>query len=109
MTSEETINSCKSKMKKAFDVFNNDLGSLRTGRANIAMQEIITWFMRKRQYTRLDNIIIQIDTALNGSSKSHPEHVKREYPGKLAPESNLSRKEKKHVSGLMRVNHAGEV
>ncbi len=65
--------------------------------------------MRKRQYTRLDNIIIQIDTALNGSSKSHPEHVKREYPGKLAPESNLSRKEKKHVSGLMRVNHAGEV
>ena len=41
MTSEETINSCKSKMKKAFDVFNNDLGSLRTGRANVAMLDII--------------------------------------------------------------------
>ena len=41
MTSEETISSCKSKMKKAFDVFNNDLGSLRTGRANVAMLDII--------------------------------------------------------------------
>ena len=28
-------------MKKAFDVFNSDLGSLRTGRANIAMLDII--------------------------------------------------------------------
>ena len=41
MTSEETISSCKSKMKKAFDVFNNDLGSLRTGRANVSMLDII--------------------------------------------------------------------
>ena len=41
MTSDETINSCKSKMKKAFDIFNTDLGSLRTGRANIAMLDII--------------------------------------------------------------------
>ena len=41
MTSEETINNCKSKMKKAFDVFNSDLGSLRTGRANPAMLDII--------------------------------------------------------------------
>ena len=41
MTPEEVINNCKSKMKKAFDVFNNDLGSLRTGRANAAMLDII--------------------------------------------------------------------
>ena len=41
MTSEETINNCKSKMKKAFDVFNSDLGSLRTGRANATMLDII--------------------------------------------------------------------
>ena len=41
MTSEETIKSCKSKMKKAFDIFNIDLGSLRTGRANVAMLDII--------------------------------------------------------------------
>ena len=41
MTSENTINDCKSKMKKAFDVFNNDLGSLRIGRANVSMLDII--------------------------------------------------------------------
>ena len=41
MTSEETIKSCNSKMKKAFDVFNNDLGSLRIGRANVSMLDII--------------------------------------------------------------------
>ena len=41
MTSEETIKSCSVKMKKAFDVFNQDLGSLRTGRANVAMLDII--------------------------------------------------------------------
>ena len=41
MTSEETINKCISKMKKAFEVFNHDLGSLRTGRANASMLDII--------------------------------------------------------------------
>ena len=41
MTSDETINNCKSKMKKAFIVFNTDLGSLRTGRANATMLNII--------------------------------------------------------------------
>ena len=41
MTSEETIKSCNSKMKKAFDVFKHDLGSLRTGRANASMLDII--------------------------------------------------------------------
>ena len=41
MTSEDTINNCNSKMKKAFDVFNHDLGSLRTGRANASMLDIV--------------------------------------------------------------------
>ena len=41
MTAEDTINNCNSKMKKAFDVFNHDLGSLRTGRANVSMLDII--------------------------------------------------------------------
>ena len=41
MTSEETIKICNSKMKKALDVFNHDLGSLRTGRANATMLDII--------------------------------------------------------------------
>ena len=41
MTSKETINNCNLKMKKAFDIFNQDLSSLRTGRANVAMLDII--------------------------------------------------------------------
>ena len=41
MTSEETIKNCNSKMKKAFSVFTQELASLRTGRANPAMLDII--------------------------------------------------------------------
>ena len=41
MTTDETIKSCSSKMKKAFDVFSHELGSLRTGRANSSMLDII--------------------------------------------------------------------
>ena len=41
MSSEEIVTHCNSKMKKAFDVFNHDLGSLRTGRANASMLDII--------------------------------------------------------------------
>ena len=41
MMSDDIINNCKSKMKKAFVVFNSDLCSLRTGRANATMLDII--------------------------------------------------------------------
>ena len=41
MASEEVIKVCTSKMKKAFEVFSHDLASLRTGRANVSMLDII--------------------------------------------------------------------
>ena len=41
MISEEIVNTCRSKMKKAFDVFSHELSSLRTGRANSSMLDII--------------------------------------------------------------------
>ena len=41
MPSENILANCSSKMKKAFDVFNQELGSLRTGRANVAMLDIV--------------------------------------------------------------------
>ena len=41
MSSEEILKNCNSKMKKAFDVFSQDLASLRTGRANAAMLDIV--------------------------------------------------------------------
>ena len=64
--------------------------------------------MEKRQYSKLDNIIMQIDAVLRDSSKSS-EHSTREYPGDLYPHSDLNEQEKRHVSGLMRINHAGEI
>ena len=41
MASEEVIKVCTSKMKKAVEVFSHDLASLRTGRANVSMLDII--------------------------------------------------------------------
>ena len=41
MTAEDILKNCVSKMKKAYDIFNQDLSSLRTGRANAHMLEII--------------------------------------------------------------------
>ena len=41
MSLEEIINNCNSKMKKAFEVFSQDLSSLRIGRANASMLDII--------------------------------------------------------------------
>ena len=41
MSSEDVLGNCKLKMKKAYDVFSNELSSLRTGRANISMLDII--------------------------------------------------------------------
>tara|TARA_Y100000590_G_scaffold69164_1_gene75451 strand:+ start:2019 stop:2600 length:582 start_codon:yes stop_codon:yes gene_type:complete len=41
MPSEEVIKVCTSKMKKAFEIFSQELASLRTGRANASMLDII--------------------------------------------------------------------
>ncbi len=41
MTTEVILSNCNLKMKKAFDVFNQELSSLRTGRANASMLDII--------------------------------------------------------------------
>ena len=41
MNPDEVLKNCNSKMKKAFDDFSNDLASLRTGRANASMLDII--------------------------------------------------------------------
>ena len=41
MSSEDILNNCNTKMKKAFDIFKQDLSSLRTGRAHVSMLDII--------------------------------------------------------------------
>ena len=41
MSADEALKNCNSKMNKAFEVFNSDLSTLRTGRANTSMLDII--------------------------------------------------------------------
>ena len=41
MDSEDILSNCNAKMKKTFDVFVQDLSSLKTGRANVSMLDII--------------------------------------------------------------------
>ena len=41
MTPEEVLKTCNSKMKKAYEIFSQDLASLRTGRANASMLDTI--------------------------------------------------------------------
>ena len=41
MSSQDILSSCNTKMRKAFDIFSQDLSSLRTGRANVSMLDII--------------------------------------------------------------------
>ncbi len=65
--------------------------------------------IKSRKYTALDRGIIFLDSALADLAKSTPSRRIRPYPAETHSESNLDENEKKHISGLMRVNHAGEI
>ncbi len=65
--------------------------------------------MKSRQYSALDRGILFFDSALANLSKSDTIRKKRPYPAATHSESNLGENEKKHISALMRVNHAGEI
>ena len=65
--------------------------------------------MKPRKYSALDRGIMVLDSVLSGIIKVSPGREKRLYPGSSHSETNLDANEKRHVSGLMRVNHAGEI
>ena len=65
--------------------------------------------MKSRQYSALDNIIIALDSRLKAGNSTSMERSDRPYPAAELAESNLNEDEKRHISGLMRVNHAGEI
>jgi ubiquinone biosynthesis monooxygenase Coq7 len=54
-----------------------------------------------------DAFILQIDKALR--TVFAPAGSWRDYPDARLPEAELSDAEKRHIAGLMRVNHSGEV
>lgn len=68
-----------------------------------------TLSMSQIQLSLIDRLIIQADRALRTLTAADDLTAERISPAKRLPESELSRAEKQHAAGLMRVNHAGEV
>jgi ubiquinone biosynthesis monooxygenase Coq7 len=64
--------------------------------------------MRKRRLSLLDRLICEADTVMRTiTDQGHS--AGRPSPSEGHSESQLSEPERKHVAGLMRVNHTGEV
>ncbi len=61
-----------------------------------------------RHYTKLDQIIASMDEALRISTGDAPA-PSRENPAGDIPPVDLNDEERRHVAGLMRINHSGEV
>lgn len=57
----------------------------------------------------IDQLIVNVDNVLKTVLPFDNRPSQRATPGEKTKEQLLSLKEKKHVAGLMRVNHAGEV
>ena len=67
--------------------------------------------MKSRNYNNFDRVILALDSLL-GNLKLNtelPGQNKRPYPAEHYEDTRLNNDEKKRVSGLMRVNHAGEI
>jgi ubiquinone biosynthesis monooxygenase Coq7 len=62
-----------------------------------------------RQLTWIDKIIGEVDNALRTLTTPKQRASDRPNPAKKIKAAPLSISEKRHVAGLMRVNHAGEV
>lgn len=63
---------------------------------------------KTRNFTLIDHLCLGIDQALRAINDT-TQTTDREYPAQNEKEPALTSKERKHVAGLMRVNHAGEV
>lgn len=62
-----------------------------------------------RKMNTLDTLIHEVDNALRTLFPQTHRISTRHSPAKELPEASLTLLEKKHIAGLMRVNHAGEV
>ena len=64
--------------------------------------------MRKRRLSLLDTLVSEVDTVVKTiTSRGH--HAARPSPSDGHQDTALSESERRHVAGLMRVNHTGEV
>ena len=62
----------------------------------------------ERYYSPVDRLLLQADAALR-TLLPFSGHPYRPSPGLTQPDAELSRDDTRHVAGLMRVNHTGEV
>ncbi|NNJ71815.1 MAG: demethoxyubiquinone hydroxylase family protein, partial [Enterobacterales bacterium] len=62
----------------------------------------------ERQFDFLDQAVFALDTGLR-TLFNNPAVTGRENPAKQVAEAELSASEQKHIAGLMRINHCGEV
>lgn len=62
----------------------------------------------KRDFNRIDQLLIRVDEALRLSAGLSPP-PQRPNPAATLDETELDPTERRHVAGLMRVNHAGEI
>lgn len=62
-----------------------------------------------RHFNRLDTILGEIDTMLRTLAPPKHRASQRPLPGAECADPILTPAQKKHIAGLMRVNHAGEV
>ena len=63
--------------------------------------------MSQRKFSFIDNLMIGADEALRTLNNTLANE--RPSPAATQPEPTLNERERKHVAGLMRINHAGEV
>jgi len=64
--------------------------------------------MTERTFTAADRLIMHADTALR-TILGRPQTTERDNPAAGITEAELDERQQKHIAGLMRVNHAGEV
>jgi len=62
----------------------------------------------QRHYSPIDRLLLQADAALR-TLIPNSSHAHRPSPAVLEPQSALDTEQTRHIAGLMRINHTGEV
>ncbi len=62
----------------------------------------------ERSHSRLDKLLMHVDQAIRTLNPKTPVHL-RPSPAIVEQESELTHEQRKHIAGLMRVNHTGEI
>lgn len=75
---------------------------------DIACQRGSGQYILMRDYTPIDRLMMNVDTALR-TVIGKPIVTQRGYPADKIDDCEFKDEERKHIAGLMRINHSGEV